>query len=274
VSSLKSVALALVTAGLGLACNPRPGSEEVEAQVAAPATGNSCEALTTRLCAEFGESAEVCALSRRETARFRAEHCAAMLGRYDQVADEARRLELGMKRLAEPRRSATAVEVPAFGPTAAKVTLVEFSDFDCSDCARASRLATTVKNLYGDRVRFVFRQFPLTKHERAFLVAEASLAAQAQGRFWEYHDVLFANQHELTRSALERYAAHVGLDLAEFRRALDERRFAADVDADRALGRDVLVAEVPALFVNGQRVAVPYGVDELMAIVERGLAGG
>ena len=273
-SSVKSLALVLATIGIGLGCNPRPASEDAASRTDAPASRSDCATLVARLCTEFGESSDVCALSRRETPRFRSEHCAAMLGRYDQVADEARRLEAGRRQLAVVRRPASRVDAPTFGPTEARVTLVEFSDFDCSDCARASRLATTVKNLYGDSVRFVFRQFPLAGRERARLAAEASLAAQAQGRFWEYHDVLFANRHELTRPALERYAAHVGLDVSEFRRALDERRFAADVEADHALGRDLLVGEVPALFVNGQRVAVPYGVAELIEIVERGLAGG
>jgi protein-disulfide isomerase len=234
-------------------------------------TRTDCELLVNRLCSQFGGTSEVCGIARSETPGLRQEHCAAMLGRYEQVADEALRLAAGRKALENPRPASSHGEVPAFGPAEAKVTVVQFSDFDCADCARASRASTTLKNLYGDSVRFVFRQFPLSTHANARLAAEASLAAQAQGRFWEYHDVLFANQHELGRSALERYAAHVGLNVPEFKRALDDHRFAPDVDADRTLGRDLLIAEAPAMFVNGKRVDVPYGVDELAVVVDRGL---
>jgi hypothetical protein len=118
-------------------------------------------------------------------------------------------------------------------------TLVEFSDFQSADCGRAAPMARMLRELFPDRVRFVFRQYPSTRHPDAHLAAEASLAAHAQGKFWEHHDVLFANPHDLRRPALERYAAEIGLDLAAFRHALDARLFAEDVDADIALGHSV-----------------------------------
>lgn len=114
----------------------------------------------------------------------------------------------------------------------------------------------------------MFRQFPSPRNPDARLAAEASLAAHAQGKFWPYHDVLFANPHDLRRAALERYAAEVGLDLVAFREALDTHRFEADVDADVRLAHHLQVRERPSLFVNGKLASVPYGVAELKALVE------
>lgn len=133
-------------------------------------------------------------------------------------------------------------------------------------------MARIVTNLYPERVRVVFRQYPSPTHPDAHLAAEASLAAHAQGKFWPYHDLLFANPQALERAALERYASEVGLDLAAFRDALDSRRFAADVDADVALGHKVQALERPSVYANGKRVNVPYGVSELSTLVETTLA--
>jgi protein-disulfide isomerase len=157
-------------------------------------------------------------------------------------------------------------EAPALGRPDAKVTLVVFTDFTCDDCARGAPIATALSNLYPDGgVQIILRQFP--RDGAARLAAEASLAAHAQGRFWPYYDRLFANQHDLSPAALARYAVEVGLDLGEFRRALEERRFASDVDDDLALGRQLGVARTPAAFANGRRISFPFGVDELQIAV-------
>jgi protein-disulfide isomerase len=128
-------------------------------------------------------------------------------------------------------------------------------------------MAGAIKSQYGERVRLVFRQFPRPEHPHGRLAAEASLAAHAQGKFWEYHDVLFGNPHDLSRPALERYATELGLDMTAFRRALDEHRFAADIDADIELGRKAFAAPLPALYANGKRVSAVYGATELAATV-------
>jgi protein-disulfide isomerase len=133
-------------------------------------------------------------------------------------------------------------------------------------------MPSVVSNLYPARVRVVFRQYPSPKHPDAHLAAEASLAAQAQGKFWPYHDVLFANPQDLQRGALERYASDVGLDLAAFRHDLDTRRFAADVDSDIELGHKVQALDRPSVYANGQPVTVPYGVAELSKLIDTTLA--
>jgi protein-disulfide isomerase len=196
-----------------------------------------------------------------------------MLGRYSQVAVELGQLDTCTRVLTAKSQTLLHGEAPVLGSPDAPLTLVEFSDFQSADCGRASPMARMLQNLYPDRVRVVFRQYPSSKHPDAHLAAEASLAAHAQGKFWAYHDVLFANPHDLGRSALERYASDVGLDLAAFRHALDTHAFAADVDADIALGHSVQALELPSVYANGKRVSVPYGVTELSALVDSALAG-
>lgn len=166
------------------------------------------------------------------------------------------------------RLASPAADAPSLGRENAAVTFVEFADFQSDDCGRAAPMARNLIRMYPDRARFEFRQFPSSQHPDAYLAAEASLAANAQGMFWEFHDVLFANPHDLSREALERYAAEVGLDVNAFRHALDTRQFADDVNADVALGRHMRVREVPSVFVNGEPVSVPYGVAELTQLVQ------
>src|SRR6185369_13711414 len=136
----------------------------------------------------------------------------------------------------------------AFGPADAKVTVVEFSDFQCPYCSRAATAVDQVKEKYGTRVRFVFRQFPLPMHENARGAAEAALAANAQGKFWQFHDKAFQNQGKLTRDGLEGIAKDAGLDVPAFKKALDSKTFAADVDADVKLGESVAVNGTPTMF--------------------------
>ena len=113
----------------------------------------------------------------------------------------------------------------------------------------------------------VFRQFPLSGNKDSHLTAEASLAAHAQGKFWAFYDVLYGNRQAHDRAALKRYAKTVGLELAAFDQALATHEFAADVDADRELGKKVAVSELPALFVNGKHVSFPFGEAELAKVI-------
>jgi protein-disulfide isomerase len=153
-----------------------------------------------------------------------------------------------------------------------QITMVLFADFDNPECSRGAPLATAIRNVHQDKARLVFRQFPSVGNEVSHLAAEASLAAHAQGKFWPYYETLFGNPQAHDRGALERYAKAAGLDLLKFRKALDGREFAADVNADRDLGVAVGVTEVPALFVNGRRVPFPYGVVELSRVLDDALA--
>ena len=144
--------------------------------------------------------------------------------------------------------------VPAFGPENARVQIVEFSDFQCPFCSRAASAVSQLKQKYEKDVRFVFRQFPLQMHPDARPAAIASLEAEAQGKFWAFHDKLFENQSQLDRASLEKHAQAVGLDMVKFKKALDESTHGAAVDRDMKLGEDVKVNGTPTIFLNGKRV--------------------
>lgn len=149
---------------------------------------------------------------------------------------------------------------PAKGPAGAPVTLIEFSDFECPFCSRVVPSVDEVVKNYGDQVRVVFRQFPLNIHPRAQKAAEASLCASEQGKFWQMHDLLFADQKKLEIADLKAKAGSLGVDQAKFDACLDGGKFAAQVTADLNDGQKAGVTGTPAIFINGRFVngAVPY----------------
>src|SRR6185295_9376207 len=150
---------------------------------------------------------------------------------------------------------------PAIGPASAPVTLVEFSDFQCPFCQRVAPTLKQVKQKYGDKVRVVWKDFPLTQiHPQAFKAGEAGHCAAEQGKFWEYHDQLFANQQALMPDDLKKYAAAVGMDGARFNSCLDMSKHAEVVRDGVAQGNRLGINSTPTVFVNGRRVsgAQPY----------------
>jgi protein-disulfide isomerase len=118
----------------------------------------------------------------------------------------------------------------------------------------------------------VFRQFPLEMHPNAELAAEAALAAHAQGKFWPFHDLLFQNQRDLERASLEKYAQQAGLDMAKFRKALDEHTYDRAVNADVKLGGEAHVAGTPSMFIGTERVENPTDFASLSREIDRRLA--
>ena len=162
---------------------------------------------------------------------------------------------------------------PAAGPEAAPVTIVEFSDFECPFCSRVVPTLEQVQENYGDKVRLVFRQFPLSQiHPQAQKAAEASLCAFEQGKFWEMHDAMFADQKNLAVDALKEKAAGLGVDAQEFNACLDEGEYADEVAEDLREGQLAGVNSTPSLFVNGRPVtgAVPY--EELAKVIDEELS--
>lgn len=126
---------------------------------------------------------------------------------------------------------------------------------------------------YGDRIRIVFRQFPLPMHQNAQLAAEASLEAHAQGKFWEYHDKLFENQRALAREDLERYAEELGLNMTRFRAALDNHTHAAEVQADQQASQASGARHgTPAFFINGRLLQGAQPIDAFKAAIDAALA--
>jgi len=142
---------------------------------------------------------------------------------------------------------------PIKGPQEAPVTITEFSDYQCPFCARAEPLINDVLTQYPDTVRFVYKQFPLTSiHKNALAASKAALAAQKQGKFWEMHEKLFANQRALGEEDLKEYAKQIGLDLAKFEVDMNSPEVQRQIQSDMALARKVQVRGTPTIFVNGK----------------------
>ncbi|NKB88390.1 MAG: thioredoxin domain-containing protein [Acidobacteria bacterium] len=151
---------------------------------------------------------------------------------------------------------------PTFGPEDAPITLVEFSDFECPYCGGFAATLERAKREYDGQIRLIYRQLPLSQiHPNAIKAGEASLCAEEQGRFWELHDAMFADQASLTVPDLKAKAGQLGLDQAAFDACLDTGKYAAQVDEDLQLASRLGLDGTPALFVNGRPLvggAVPY----------------
>ena len=162
---------------------------------------------------------------------------------------------------------------PVTGPADAKVTVVEFGDFQCPACGSVHPLLKEVKEKYKDSsVRFVFRHFPLSQHEHAFLASEASIEAASQGKFWEYHDTLFENQINLTQADLENYAKQLSLDENTFKEALSSSKHEDAVQRDITDGNALGVSGTPTIFINKSQYVDRYSVDSISAAIEAELA--
>jgi protein-disulfide isomerase len=158
--------------------------------------------------------------------------------------------------------------VPSKGPADAPVTVVEYTDFECPFCSRfANNLDAAIEQVDGD-VRVVVKQFPLPFHQQADLASQAALAAHAQGKFWEYHDLLFENQNALQRSNLEAYAEEIGLNMEQFNEALDNETYAEQVENELKEGQGFGVRGTPTWFINGVKYSGALPPARIAALIE------
>lgn len=156
------------------------------------------------------------------------------------------------------------------GEDDALLTLVEYGDYECPHCGRAAPVVRELLARHGDQLRFVFRHLPLTDvHPNAALAAEAAEAAGAQGKFWEMHDLLFANQDHLRHADLVERARSLGLDLARFEADLRSGQFAPRVGQDINSAEEAGVAGTPTFFINDVRHRGPYDLESLEAALTR-----
>lgn len=162
---------------------------------------------------------------------------------------------------------------PQIGPDRAKVTIVEFSDFQCPYCKtfRDSTLDVLVEK-YGDDIRFVYRDYPLPFHPQAQIAAEAAECANEQGKFWEMHDLIYANQEILMADIYSGFAGQLGLDTQKFDLCLSSNKYADEVTADQKDGESYGVTGTPTFFVNGQILvgAQPASAFEVLIDQELG----
>ena len=152
------------------------------------------------------------------------------------------------------------------------VKIVEFTDFQCSACGAMYPVIEEVLKTYGNRVYFEVRNFPLSSiHENAFQAAQAAAAANAQGKFWPYIDLLFKNQKSLDTESLKKFATQAGLDRARFDADLASGKFAADIRRDIEEGEQYGIEGTPTIFINGV-VLTTLSADGLREAIDKGLA--
>jgi protein-disulfide isomerase len=152
----------------------------------------------------------------------------------------------------------------ALGSAHAPVTVVEYGDFECPNCKNAAPAVKMLLADHGDRIRFVYRHFPLEQpHPHALAAAEASECAGGQGKFWEMHDLLFANQTHLSLKHLHGYAERLGLDMARYTAEMDDEVYRQRVREHVDGGKRSHVRGTPGFFVNGVITDVSFGMQGL-----------
>lgn len=157
---------------------------------------------------------------------------------------------------------------PMRGPSNAKVTIIEFSDFQCPFCAKAVGEASAVLAKFPKDVRLVFKQYPLDTHSQAALAAEAALSAQAQGKFWELHDKMYANFRSISRDRIFVWAKEIGLDTNKLRADLDSHKYAARVSTESQQGDNAGVEGTPTFFIDGKRLNTTFDVATVIPLIQ------
>jgi protein-disulfide isomerase len=161
---------------------------------------------------------------------------------------------------------------PITGPASASIEIVEFSDFQCPYCKRVAPVLKQVAAKYGDRVKLVWKDFPLPNHADARPAAEAALCANDQGKFWAYHDKLFDNQNELTAANLKAWAAQLGMNATTFNTCFDKGTHRQLVEQDQEEGSRYGVSSTPTVYINGRAIVGAMPLETYEAIIQEELA--
>ena len=165
-------------------------------------------------------------------------------------------------------------DAPIKGKPDAKVTVVEFSDFQCPFCAKGADILNELKKKYGNKIKIAFKNFPLPFHKEAKIAAEAAMCANEQGsdKFWKMHDSLFKNQSDLKKEGLLKQAKALKLDMTKFTACLDGGKYGQRVMADMEEGKKVGVKSTPAFFVNGQLINGAQPIEVFSELIDKELA--
>jgi protein-disulfide isomerase len=163
-------------------------------------------------------------------------------------------------------------DAPLRGGESAKVTIVEWADFQCPFCVRVNPTLEQITKEYGDKVRFAFKHLPLSMHSKARAAHQAAEAAHRQGKFWEMHDRIFDKPRDLSPETYLRYANEMGLDIDQYNKDFASSSVRKVIDGDLATAAELGVSGTPSFFVNGRFLsgAQPYGsfarlIDEALA---------
>ncbi|MFQ5975248.1 MAG: thioredoxin domain-containing protein [Candidatus Hydrothermarchaeales archaeon] len=158
---------------------------------------------------------------------------------------------------------------PSRGPDNAPVTIVEFSDFQCPYCARSAIVVHQIIDTYGNKVRFVYRDFPLSSiHPNAQKAAEAAECADEQGKFWELHDIIFTNQNKMGVNDLKQFAKDLGMDSNNFDECLDSGKYEAEVKKDMQDGINAGVTSTPTFFINGEKIVGAKPFSDFQQVID------
>jgi len=160
---------------------------------------------------------------------------------------------------------------PVRGDPDAKIAVIEFSDFQCPFCGRAMPTLDQIEKAYGDKVRIVFKHLPLGMHPKAPAAHAAAEAAHRQGKFWEMHDKIFANQAEMSPEKYREYAKQIGLDVARFDRDVADAALKQRIDADASEAARLGVTGTPAFFVNGRYLSGAVPFERIQAMLDEDL---
>lgn len=179
--------------------------------------------------------------------------------------------------IAKPMRPVFNVKVgdaPFVGKADAKVTIVEFSDFQCPFCQKGAGVMEEVKKKYGNKVKIAFKNYPLPFHNNAKTAANAGLCANEQGvdKFWKMHDAMFADQGNLTNEGLVKMAKKIGLKESDFKTCLEANKFASKVESDIVEGQNVGVKSTPTFFVNGKMISGAVPLEQFSEVIDQELS--
>ena len=198
----------------------------------------------------------------------------SMRAYYERMKQEAANKELAD---AFANRQTVSVEgSPVLGEDSAKITIVEFSDFQCPYCSRSVQTMKDLRIKYGNLVRLVYKHFPLVNHTNAHPAAIASMAAGKQGKFWEMHDALMMNQHQWgaadskeMEDIVSGYAKALGLDMQKFKKDLKDPSFEETIKRDINLGMKLSIQATPTFFVNGVQVRGAVDISYFSMVIDR-----
>ncbi|HMB79781.1 MAG TPA: thioredoxin domain-containing protein [Vicinamibacterales bacterium] len=171
-----------------------------------------------------------------------------------------------------PRQVVSTANSPSKGSATAPIEMIEFSDFQCPFCLRADPTVQQVLSTYGDRIRFVYRHYPLPNHPFARPAAEAAACANEQGKFWPFHDRLFASPSKLSDADFKQYATDLGLNTAQFNSCVDTHKLKAQVDKDVKDGEEAGVNGTPAFFINGRMISGAQPFEVFKKLIDDELA--